>query len=103
MELWWRGRDILGADCYEYRYEDLIDDFEGTLRGVLDFLELPWSDDVRDYQNATQDSLISTPSYLAVREKLNRRAVGRWKNYEAHMGDALDILAEDVKRLGYDH
>jgi hypothetical protein len=41
----------------EIRYESLILDTEPTLREVLDFYELPWSDDVLDYHRRSAERL----------------------------------------------
>lgn len=101
MELWQEEREKLGLDWHEYRYEDLVDNFDGTVARVLDFLKLPWDDAVRNYRQTAKDSIISTPSYSDVVNKISNKAIGRWKNYEAQMQDALEILKADIVKLGY--
>jgi tetratricopeptide (TPR) repeat protein len=46
MKLWLHFRQALSLPWHEYRYEDLVEDFGGTLREVLDFIGLPWHEDV---------------------------------------------------------
>jgi len=87
---------------FEYRYEDLIDDFENTVSGVLSFLGVPWKDAVRNYQNTAQKTIVSTPSYTDVSGSLSRKAIGQWKNYAPLMPDVLEILATDVQAFGYE-
>ncbi len=92
----------LGIITHEYRYEDLIDNFEETVQGVLDFLEIPWDDGVANYQETAKNTVVSTPSYTDVSKNLSRKAIGQWKNYAHLMPEALDILADDVKYYGYE-
>ncbi|MDW3203938.1 MAG: sulfotransferase [Alphaproteobacteria bacterium] len=85
----------------EYRYEDLVRDFDGTLRGVIEFLGLSWTEDLARYRDRLAGKYISTPSYMAVSQSLNTRAIGRWRNYESVLGDTLDRLAPMAARHGY--
>jgi len=102
MALWRAARDTIGLDCFEYRYEDLVDDFETTVSAVLSFLDLPWDDAVRNYRNTAQNTIVTTPSYTDVSGSLSRKAIGQWRNYGARMGGALEILATDVRAFGYE-
>lgn len=102
MALWRQSRDSLGLAYLEYKYEDLVADFEGTVVKVLDFLNLPWDEAVRDYRQKATQSVISTPSYEAVTGKISRSAVGRWRSYAPYFTQANDILKSDIKELGYD-
>jgi len=102
MALWRIARETIGLDVFEYRYEDLIDDFEGTATDVLSFLGLAWNDALRNYQDTARSTIVSTPSYTDVSGSLNRKAIGQWKNYAPLMGEALDILATDIEAFGYD-
>lgn len=101
MALWREARDGLGFDWLEYRYEDLVDDFDATVARVLEFLGLAWDEGVRDYAQTAKDTIVSTPSYTGVTGKLSRKAIGRWKNYATPMGEAFALLGDDVRALGY--
>ncbi|HEY9078780.1 tetratricopeptide repeat-containing sulfotransferase family protein [Magnetovibrio sp.] len=101
MALWRAARGTIGLDVFEYRYEDLIDDFTTTVGGVVSFLNLPWDDAVHDYQRTAHNTIVSTPSYTDVSGRLSRKAIGQWKNYASLMADALDILAADIEAFGY--
>jgi tetratricopeptide (TPR) repeat protein len=102
MALWRTARHTIGLSCYEYRYEDLIDDFDATVGGVLAFLDLSWDEDVRNYQSTAESTIVSTPSYTDVSNKLNRKAIGQWKHYAPFMPTALKILQPDIQAFGYD-
>ncbi|WP_420416132.1 tetratricopeptide repeat-containing sulfotransferase family protein [Pacificispira sp.] len=102
FDLYQAQKHALPLTIAEYRYEDLIDDFEGTLHRVIDFLGLAWTDDLTRYRDRLAGKYISTPSYMAVSQSLNRRAIGRWRRYEPYLGTALDKLSAHVTGHGYD-
>lgn len=86
----------------EYRYEDLIADFDAALRRVIAFLGLEWTEDLARYRDRLAGKYISTPSYMAVSQSLNSRAIGRWRRYEAQLGTIPEKLAPFVTEHGYD-
>jgi hypothetical protein len=69
---------------------------------VLEFLQLPWDDAVlRPQEHAREKGFISTPSYSQVIEPVHRKAVDRWRAYEAHLAPMLPALAPYLERWGY--
>jgi len=102
MDLYAEQKQTSGLPIAEYRYEDLIDDFDGTVRRVIDFAGLDWHDDVANYRDRLAGRYIATPSYIAVTKGLNRQAIGRWRRYEAQMQPILPILAPYAARFGYE-
>ncbi|MEQ8441529.1 MAG: sulfotransferase [Alphaproteobacteria bacterium] len=102
MDLYAAQKDTCGLPIEEYRYEDLIDDFDGTVRRVIAFLGLNWHDDIANYRNRLAGRYIATPSYIAVTKGLNRQAIGRWRRYEHQMTPILPVLAPFAARFGYD-
>ena len=101
MGLWLEARDELAVPWLEYRYEDLVADREGTLGGILDFLGLDTDADLAGYREKAAVRGITTPSYLAVQNPLNRRAIGRWQAYQGELAPALDRLAPFARAFGY--
>jgi tetratricopeptide (TPR) repeat protein len=83
------------------RYEALISEPESTLRGLTDFLGLPWRSEMLDYRRGLAGQRIETPSYGQVARPLYRSSIGRWRRYEAHLQPILDTLAPLIERLGY--
>lgn len=63
MGLWLRQRKLMALNARTLRYEDRVGDFEGELRDLLAFLELPWHDAVLNYAGAARQRSTVTPSY----------------------------------------
>ena len=102
MESWLHYRRHTRVAWMEYRYEDLVADFEGVVRSILDFLGLPWRPEILDYRQAAVGRDISTPSYESVVEPLYARANGRWTRYREHLAPHLATLAPFVEEFGYE-
>lgn len=104
FDLYEAQKPAIGLPTHEYKYEDLIDDFDGTIRDALDFLGLAWDDRLKDYRAALAGRYIATPSYMAVTQSLSRRAIGRWQRYRSQLAQAgvEASLADYVRRYGYD-
>jgi hypothetical protein len=78
------------------RYETLIERPELELRETLEYLDLPWTDDLLSFYES--DRPVRTPSAEQVRRPLNRSGIGRWKPYAEWLGplrEALGPLAAD--------
>ena len=63
--------------------------FETTTR-ILDFLDLPPSDECLSFHESKR--YVRTPSYDQVNKPLNQNAIGRWRNYEKHLGPAIEAF-----------
>ena len=84
---------------HHVRYEQLIETPEQELRAILDYLGLPWDDEVLRFYESKRN--VRTPSAEQVRRPLNREGVGNWKPYEQWLGPlfaALGPLAEGRDR-----
>ena len=102
MDLWLHYRNILTVPWHEYRYEDLVDDFDGTVRKILEFLDVEWEDSVTRFAETARTRNISTPSYAMVTEGITGKAVGRWRNYQKQLAPILPIIEPFVKEFGYE-
>ena len=88
MELW---RLSLPTDVLlEVSYEDLIDAPEATLRGVLDFIDLPWDPACLHFSETKRR--VGTSSNFQVRQGLNRSGLGRYKHYPELLEPLLHLL-----------
>lgn len=101
MDLWLHYRTVLGDSWLEYRYEDLVDDFDKTVRQVLDFTGAGWHENVADYRQAAEQRVISTPSYRDVTSAINKSAVDRWRRYEKELAPILPLLEPFVETFEY--
>jgi hypothetical protein len=102
MGLWLKQRESLVTPWREYRYEDLVLDFPGTVRGVLDFIGVGWDDAVAGYRERSKERVVSTPSYRDVTAPVHGRAVERWRAYADDLAPILPVLQPFVTAFGYD-
>lgn len=81
---------ILDLDLLEVRYEDLVADPERHTRRLVDHLGLPWEPAcLRFHENRR---MVFTPSVDQVRRPVYAGSVGRWRNYERHLGPLKQAL-----------
>ncbi len=85
----------------EVRYEELVDDLEGTSRKVLGFLEVPWDEQVLRFDEHARSKSLGSPSYAEVIKPVSKRAIGRWQHYRRHLEPYLERLEPILKDLGY--
>ena len=101
MALWQRYREILPLQTHVYRYEDLVASPREVLGRIVEFLGVPWHDDLLEGGRDSAGSFISTPSYETVVQPINTRAVARWQNYTEKLAPVLPILQPFIEDFGY--
>ena len=102
MSLWKKYTEVFKIDYHIIRYEDVISNFEKTIKGVLSFLNVSWSDNVTEfYKTAEKRGIISTPSYNQVSQPIYSNSMYRWKNYEKEFSNSKDSLDKWVKEYNY--
>lgn len=82
---------VLPGNIYESRYETLTANPEAEIRKMLEFLDLPWEVACLNFHE--RESTVKTFSRQQVRNPINTGSVGRWRNYEKHLGPIMDVLA----------
>jgi tetratricopeptide (TPR) repeat protein len=103
FEYWYREAALLEPRVREVIYEDLVVDFESAMRGIAEFVGLPWDDALLEpTRHAKNRGFISTPSYAQVVQPVNTRAVGRWRHYRRHLEPILPQLARQLARWNYE-
>src|SRR4051812_2185601 len=103
FDIWTRAETLLPLQVHRIRYERMVEDLEGEMRPLLDFLGLPWDEKVLDNRaSAARRDHIRTASYSQVTEPIYRRAAGRWQRYRAQLAPILPILAPWADRMGYE-
>ena len=102
MDVWLAQRETLGLPILEWRYEEVTEDFEASVRRLIEFVGRPWDDAVLRFHEDAHRRYVSTPSYEAVASPVHTRARGRWRNYEAQLAPILPGLAPYVRALGYE-
>ncbi len=100
--LWFKFKSILSINYYEVKYENLINNFERTIKSVLNFLDLPWDSSVLKYYETAKDrNKINTPSYNQVTQPIYYHAQNRWKNYNNEMSSVYPKLETWIKKFNY--
>ncbi|HAA92918.1 MAG: hypothetical protein CMM48_14030 [Rhodospirillaceae bacterium] len=102
MGLWRRYTEEIPLDWQALRYENLVENFESTVRELLEFLELDWDDAVLAYDRHAQNRTVMTPSYSQVTQPIYDSSRERWRRYEEEMAPVLPILAPFIRHFGYD-
>jgi len=94
-------RGLLPLPQHLVRYENLVEDFEGTARAACDFLDLEWDERLRDFAARARTRGISTPSAAQVAKGLNREGQGTWRRYRDQMAPVLPVLQPWVESFNY--
>lgn len=102
MGFWERSREVFPLSVHEIRYEDVVADMAGATRQLIDYLGLPWREEMLDYQQtASERGYIRTPSYAQVTEKVYTRSRGRWERYRTQIEHVLPVLDPWARHFGY--
>lgn len=76
--------------------ERLIDDPEGEVRRMLDYLGVPFDPACLEFHSNKR--AIQTPSAEQVRRPINRDGVDYWRHYEAWLGPMREALGDALDR-----
>ena len=74
--------------------EDVIDDLEGQVKRMLDFLELPFEESCITFYET--DRSVRTASSEQVRKPVNRSGQGRWKPYAKNLGALVQNIDNNL-------
>lgn len=102
MSLASRYRATLGPTLIDVRNEDVIADFEGQCRALCSFLNITYSENMRNFAaRAERSARIATPSATQVARGITGDGVGQWRRYERQMAPLMPILTPWVRKFGY--
>jgi hypothetical protein len=76
---------VLPVAMHEVWYEKLVDDFEDEARQLVAACGLDWEPTCLDFHKTSRP--VRTASVTQVRQPLYRKAVARWKHYDAPLAD----------------
>ena len=88
MEHW--RRVLPPSLMLEVQYEDLIADFEPGARRIVAHCGLEWNEACLTFHESERP--VRTFSAVQVRQPVYATSVGRWRNYESHLGPLLREL-----------
>jgi hypothetical protein len=94
--------DVFKPRLVEWRYESVVDDFDGAVSRLGEFLAVEDASPFAGFaQHALAKRFIGTPSYAQVAGPVTADAVGRWKNYREQFEPVLPMLQPWLDRFGY--
>ncbi len=102
MNVWFSVKENLEGPIFEYRYEDLTDDYLKVVEALLDYLNLEIEPNIKDYRVQAKNRVIKTPSYREVVNPINKNAVERWKNYPSQTAEVSPVLQKWIDKLSYE-
>ncbi len=85
-----------GLRFHELSYEELVEDLEGTTRRLLRYLDLDWDEACLGFHQSGEACF--TASSQQVTQPLNRRGIGRWKNYARYLEPLLKPNEDSADR-----
>ena len=83
-------RDVLGIPMLDLQYETLVEDQERVTREIIEFCGLDWDDRCLRFHEHRR--VVLTASYEQVTKPIYSSAVGRYRDYENHLGPLIDAL-----------
>jgi len=102
MNLYLRYKGLFNSNIYEIKYEDVVSNFDKSIKDLLSFLNLEWEDNVKKfYETASKRGIISTPSFNQVNQKIYNKSVNRWKNYNKKFLKIEYSLNNWIKEFNY--
>lgn len=96
LELMQHWEQVMPGRLLRVHYEDVVDDLEGSVRRMLDFLELPFEPACLDYHRNVRS--VRTASSEQVRQPIYREALDQWRHYEPWLGELRDKLGDALVR-----
>ncbi|MGO1118050.1 tetratricopeptide repeat-containing sulfotransferase family protein [Rhodovibrionaceae bacterium A322] len=87
MQHW---HEVLPGQIFELDYEKLTTDFETTVRELLEFVGLDWSDKLEEFYKT--ERAVKTASVSQVRQPLYQHSVEKWRRYAEWLGPLNEVL-----------
>jgi tetratricopeptide (TPR) repeat protein len=75
-------------------YEDIVRDVETSSRKIIDFLGLPWADEVLRFHESPAPS--ATASAVQVRRPIYASSVGKWRHHAQNLAPLRTRLAREI-------
>ena len=91
MEHW---DNVLPGKVLNVQHEDVINDLEGQVHRMLDYLNLPFEDQCISFHENRRS--VRTASSEQVRKPINTDGVGKWKSYAKDLLPLAHALGDDL-------
>jgi len=83
---------VLPGRIHRVIHEELLDDPERVVRGLLDYLGLPFEETCLEFHRSSR--AVRTASSEQVRRPINRDGVGQWQPFEPWLGPLKEALGD---------
>jgi tetratricopeptide (TPR) repeat protein len=90
MDHWDR---VLPGRVLRVHYEHVVENLEGQVRSILDFLDLPFEQQCLDFHRTERS--VRTPSSEQVRQPIYRSGMEKWRAFEAFL-NPLEVRLADL-------
>jgi predicted Zn-dependent protease len=87
---------VLPGRVYRVCYEDLVENLEGEVRGLLEYCGLPFEEQCLRFHETRRE--VQTASSEQVRRPLYAESLEQWRNYEPWLGDLKRALGDVVEQ-----
>ena len=94
MEHW---HQVAPGFVLDVQYEDVVADLETQVRRLLEFCDLPFEESCLRFHET--DRAVKTASSEQVRRPIYSSSVNLWRNYEAELGDLIEVLEPLLRKL----
>ena len=84
-------QDVIRTPMLTVHYEELIADNVRTSQEIIKFIDLSWEDACLEYHNNKQ--IVQTRSNVQVRQPIYSSSVDRWRHYEKHLSQLMELLS----------
>ena len=75
------------------KYESFVRDYEENTKKILDYLDLKWEKQMKNYQKT--DRVVTTASYQQVRNKIKKNTSNEWKKYGNYLSKMQETLTRE--------
>ena len=82
--------EVLPGKVLRVNNEDVIDDLEGQVERILNFIDIPFEESCVSFHKTERS--VRTASSEQVRQPINKKGMGRWKPYAKHLMPLLETL-----------
>lgn len=102
IRFWTEHAALLKPQVFEWRYEEIIHDFDAQVERLGAFLELTDTAPLREFsEHARRKGYIGTPSYAQVVQPVYASSIGRWQRYREYFEPVLPLLEPAMQHWGY--
>lgn len=93
MDYWHK---VLPGRVLTVQYEDMVTDFDTQLARLLDYCGLPFEESCARFWETNRP--VRTASSEQVRQPIYTKSIHRWRRYEAHLGELIEVLQPVLPR-----